>query len=77
MEPWSTIAERWPNRVFEFRRRCAADPEFGSILSDYHEARSALDRWRRVDPASSVRIADYERLVRELELEIEHGLVAK
>lgn len=68
------FAERWPDRLFEIRRRSAIDPDFREVLSDYQEARAALDRWRAVDPASSGRVADYEELVRELEVEIENRL---
>ncbi|GMG85118.1 hypothetical protein LNKW23_43340 [Paralimibaculum aggregatum] len=75
MEPWSIIAKRWPDRNLEIRRRCAVDADYRSIVSDYVEARSALDRWRRSDPAGSGRVADYERLVRELDAEIERSFV--
>lgn len=74
MESWSIIGARWPERVVRLRRRCAIDPEFRELVSDYQEARAALERWRGVDPASSARVADYERLVCELEAEIEQGL---
>jgi hypothetical protein len=67
MEPWPNITDRWPERALAIRKRCAVDPEFRAVVSDYCDARSALDHWRRIDPASSERVADYERLVRELE----------
>ena len=74
MEPGPILAERWPNRLLELRRKCATDPHFGELLSDYQAAREALDRWRAVDPENSRRIADYDSLVREIEAEIERGL---
>jgi len=70
MEPWSIIEQRWPDRVLAVRWRCTVDREFAAIVSDYGEARAALERWREKDPAGSGRVADYERLVRELEAEI-------
>lgn len=60
--------------MLQLRKRCAIDPDFRELLSDYTEAREALDRWRAVDPVTSFRIADYDRLVREIEAEIEKGL---
>ncbi|WP_193141133.1 MULTISPECIES: hypothetical protein [unclassified Meridianimarinicoccus] len=74
MEPGPIIAERWPNLMPELRRRSTIDPGFRELLSDYREAWEALDRWRAIDPESSCRIADYDRLVRELEAEIEKEL---
>lgn len=74
MKPGAIIAERWPNRMLEVRKRCAVDPDFREIISDYQDARAALDRWRAIDPASSGRVAEYESLVHELESEIEDRL---
>lgn len=74
MEPWTYIAERWPEHVLGIRRRCAGDPALRSLVDDYVEARSALDRWRGIDPAGSPRIADYEGLVGELEAEIDRSI---
>ncbi len=74
MDLASIIAERWPNRMLEIRKRCSIDAEFRQVLSDYHEARAALVWWRNNDPATSGRVADYERLVHELEAEIEERL---
>lgn len=74
MQSWSIFAKRWPDHMLELQERCALNPDFSQILSDYEEAWTALDRWRGVDPAGSNRIADYERLVCELEAEIEQGL---
>ncbi|WP_299902440.1 hypothetical protein [uncultured Ruegeria sp.] len=68
------IAKRWPNRMLEIRKRSSTDPEFRQILSDYCEATDALIRWRSIDPAASGRVADYERLVCELESEINKRL---
>ena len=62
-------------RALAIRRRCAVDPAFRAVVSDYGDARSALDHWRQIDPVSSGRVADYERLVRELEEEIERSLL--
>lgn len=73
MELWPIITDRWPNRVLAIRRRCAVDPEFRAVVSDYCETRSALERWRSVDPPGSHRITDYEALLVEIEDEIEAG----
>lgn len=74
MDTWSLIAERWPEHMLKVRRRCAIDPGFREVVSDYETARCALNRWRGVDLTPSQRVADYERLVRELEAEIESSL---
>ena len=74
MEPGPILAERWPNRLLELRRKCAINPDFREILSDYLAAREALEHWRAVDPENSRKIADYDSLVREIEAEIEKGL---
>lgn len=73
MEPWSIIADRWPERAIAIRSRCAVNPEFRAVLSDYGEARSALDRWRAFEPPGSHRIVDDETLRVEIENEIEAG----
>lgn len=74
MRHWQVIALRWPDRLFELRRRCSIDPDFCQVISDYQEASIALDHWRSRDPATSERVADYQRLVNELEAEIERNL---
>lgn len=71
MELGPAVSGRWPNRILEFRKRCAIDPEFRETLSDYQDAREALERWRAIDPEPSRRIADYVELVHELEAEID------
>ncbi|MCB1312704.1 MAG: hypothetical protein KDK29_12875 [Sedimentitalea sp.] len=77
MDTWSLIAERWPEHLLKVRRRCAIDPGFREVVADYHEARCALTRWRGIDLTMSERVADYERLVRELESEIEAGVTPR
>lgn len=74
MEPWSIMAERWPDRILEIRWRCAVDGEFRAIVCDYQAARRALDRWSGIDPPGSERLADFEELIREIEAEIEERL---
>lgn len=75
MELGPIIAKRWPTRTIEIQKRCSIDSDFRQVLSDYCEATDALVRWRTIDTASSERVADYVRLVHELEAEIEKRLI--
>ncbi len=74
MHPWHFTLERWPERTFSIHRRLRDDPRFREIVGDYEIARAAQQHWRAADPPGTRRITDYERIVRELEEEIEQNL---
>lgn len=69
MEVLRSIAQRFPQRELEIRRRCARDAKFASVCSDYEEAASALQHWRQA-AVGDPRVQEYEQLVAELAAEI-------
>lgn len=71
------VAQRWPDREFEIHRLGARDDVFRAVLSDYEEARAALERWSAARPTDAGKTADYAEIARELEDEIETRLAAE
>lgn len=65
------VLDHLPEHGSAIRKRIRADPEFRSLCEDYGEAFEALRRWE--DSAVShraERIAEFRRLVGDLEAEI-------
>ena len=77
METRNFATTRWPGRELELRRRSASDPGFDAVLSDYEEACAAYRHWLLAEPADDRKIADYRRIVSDLEEEIETHLAAR
>jgi hypothetical protein len=70
MEQIFSIVERFPQREFEIRQRCARDDQFRSVCLDYQEAAAALRHWRKAAKEGDQRVAEYTHFLGELEAEI-------
>lgn len=65
------VLDRLPEHRNALRGRMMVDPEFRSLCEDYGEAIEALRRWEvSSDRSRAARVAEYQRLVAELESEI-------
>ena len=63
---------RFAGRGLRLEQEILKNPDFRSLCEDYGEAVDALAHWSKsVHPQSAQRVAEYERLVGELEQEIE------
>jgi hypothetical protein len=60
---------RFPQHASIIRRLQTRDPTFRSICDDYGEARRALQHWQAAGEAAPERVADYRRILAELEVE--------
>jgi hypothetical protein len=62
------LARRFPQHASTIRRLHARDPDFRSICDDYGEAQRALKHW--AGEAAPERVAEYRRILVELETEV-------
>lgn len=74
MDLWPFTIKRWPGRELAIRRHMKEDSVFREIIGEYEIARTALQHWRAEDSPEGRKVADYERIVQELEEEIEAKL---
>ena len=63
------LVSRFPRHEFAIRRLYVRDPEFRSICDDYREVQHALAHWQAADQAEPERVAEYRRMLEELEAE--------
>jgi hypothetical protein len=63
------LASRFPRHEFAIRRLYVRDPEFRSVCDDYGEVQRALEHWQAADPPVRGRVAQYRRMLEELEAE--------
>ena len=63
------LVSRLPRHEFAIRRLYACDPEFRAVCDDYGEVQRALERWQATDRAAPGRVAEFRRLLAELETE--------
>jgi hypothetical protein len=63
------LVSRLLRHEFAIRRLHARDPEFRSVCDDYDEVQRALEHWQAADPPLPERVAEYRRLLEELEAE--------
>ncbi len=69
--------KRFAGRSVQLEQEMLKNPDFRSLCEDYGEAVEALERWRQsTHPMSSQRVSEYEKLVKDLEQEIEDYLAA-
>jgi hypothetical protein len=74
----AAVLRRYASRSIQLEREVLKNPDFRSLCEDYGEAVEALERWSRGnDPLSPQRVLEYQRLVRDLEQEIEIHLGKK
>jgi len=65
------LDRRFPDRTLIIRRLLRDDRTFRELCLDYEEALAALAYWRSPQRWSPKQLADYRRLVAELETKIE------
>jgi hypothetical protein len=65
------VHRRFPNLGLLIDQRWAENREFRSLCRDYAEAIEALALWETsAESQASLRISEYRRLVRDLEMEL-------
>jgi hypothetical protein len=63
------LVGRFPRHEFAIRRLYVRDPEFRAVCDDYGEVQRALEHWRATDRTVVGRVAEYRRMLEELEAE--------
>jgi outer membrane protein assembly factor BamD (BamD/ComL family) len=63
------LVSRFPRHELAIRRLYVRDPEFRAVCDDYGEVHRALKHWEATDQAVPGRIAEYRRMLEELEAE--------
>jgi hypothetical protein len=64
-----TLARRFPEHAATLRRLGARDPTLRAIGKDHALTLRALGHWQAADPAMPERVAEYRRMLEELETE--------
>jgi hypothetical protein len=63
------LVNRFPRHELAIRRLYVRDPEFRAVCDDYAEVQRALEHWQAADRAAPGRVAEYRRMLEELEAE--------
>jgi outer membrane protein assembly factor BamD (BamD/ComL family) len=63
------LVSRLPRHEFAIRRLYVRDPEFRAVCDDYGEVQHALEHWQAAEQAEPGRVAEYRRMLEELEAE--------
>ena len=63
------LVTRFPRHELAIRRLYVRDPEFRAVCDDYGEVQRALEHWQATDQAAPRRVAEYRRMLEELEAE--------
>jgi hypothetical protein len=63
------LVSRFPRHELAIRRLYVRDPEFRAVCDDYGEVQRALEHWRATDRTVVGRVAEYRRMLEELEAE--------
>jgi outer membrane protein assembly factor BamD (BamD/ComL family) len=63
------LVSRLPRHELAIRRLYVRDPEFRSVCDDCAEVQRALAHWQAADPPLPERVAEYRRMLEELEAE--------
>ena len=65
------VLERFRTKQDHINLLIEKDPEFMTLLEDYHDCVEALQRWQQSkEPEAETRVDEYRTLVKELEEEI-------
>lgn len=64
------LVARYPDRELELRRACVRDTRVFVVCSDYEAASVAWSHWQEVAGENDYRVAEYARLLTELEAEL-------
>ena len=69
------LCDRFPEHCDLIDQLASENPKFKEIIDDYADSRKALAGWQASnDPSAADRVADYCRLIMELDLEIKQFL---
>jgi hypothetical protein len=63
------LVSRFPRHELAIRRLYLRDPEFRAVCDDYGEVHRALEHSQAADQAVPDRVAEYRRILEELEAE--------
>ncbi len=63
------LVRRFPGHALAIRRLYIQDPEFRVVCGDCSEVQRALEYWQTTDDAAPERVAEYRRMLEELEAE--------
>jgi hypothetical protein len=63
------LVSRFPRHEFAIRRLYVLDPEFCAVCDDYGAVQRALEHWQAADVPAPGRVAEYRRMLEELEAE--------
>jgi hypothetical protein len=63
------LASRFPRHEFAIRRLYGRDPDFRAVCDDFSEVQRALEYWQAADQTVPGRVAEYCRMLEELEAE--------
>ncbi len=63
------LVSRFPRQEFTIRRLYVRDPEFRAVCDDYGEVRRVLEHWQAAGRMVPGRVAEYRRMLEELEAE--------
>jgi hypothetical protein len=63
------LVSRFPRHEFAIRRLYDRDPAFREVCDDYAEVQRALEHWQAADEGVPERVAQYRRMLEELEAE--------
>jgi hypothetical protein len=63
------LVSRFPRHELAIRRLYVRDPEFRAVCDDYGEVQRALEHWQAKGQAAPGRVAEYRRMLEELEAE--------
>ena len=74
-EPYQHVIHRYPKEARVIRSLLLKDQRFRGICEEYEAARKAVETWSRsCDGSAKLRVAEFEKISRELEVEIERAL---
>jgi hypothetical protein len=63
------LVSRFPRHELAIRRLYVNEPEFRAVCDDYGEVQRALEHWQAADRTVVGRVAEYRRMLEELEAE--------
>ena len=73
--PYQHVIHRYPQKARVVRSLLLKDQRFRGICEEYEAARKAVETWSRSrDGSAKLRAAEFEKISRELEVEIERVL---
>ena len=74
MKRFENLNDHFRDCALTIRRLLRDDPTFGELCEDYEDAAVALDFWQSPPRRSEMLVSEYQKLVFELEAEIEANL---